>query len=68
MKNSPVATQKELAKRIGISESHMSLIISGKRLPSLTVAKRMAAVLGTTVDLLFKSGVELCEKKSEKKS
>lgn len=61
-----MATQKELAKQIGISESHMSLILAGRRLPSLRVAKKMAAVLGTTVDQLFKTGVELCKPKHEK--
>jgi transcriptional regulator with XRE-family HTH domain len=47
------ATQKELAIRVGISQSHLSLILAGKRNPSLRVAKKLADVLGVTIDSLL---------------
>lgn len=49
----------ELAGRVGIGVSHMSLIMSGKRMPSLPVAVKIAKEMGVTVD-------ELCVRLSEK--
>ncbi|HEY9370484.1 hypothetical protein [Streptomyces sp.] len=46
------------AKLHGINRQHMFRIRSGKWNPSLTVAMRMAADLGTTVDALFERVVE----------
>ncbi|HWJ08998.1 MAG TPA: hypothetical protein VNS46_06445 [Nocardioides sp.] len=48
----------EQAKLHGIGRQHMFRIRSGNWQPSLTVAMRMAADLGTTVDALFERVVE----------
>ncbi|WP_146603947.1 hypothetical protein [Micromonospora deserti] len=48
-----VTTVVAQAKLHGINRQHMFRIRSGKWQPSLTVAMRMAADLGTTVDALF---------------
>ena len=48
-----VTTVVGQAKLHGINRQHMFRIRSGKWQPSLTVAMRMAADLGTTVDALF---------------
>lgn len=42
--------QNDVARRAGISESHLSLIVNGKRTPSLAVAKRLAKVLGLRIE------------------
>lgn len=42
-----------IAARAGISESHLSLISHGKRIPTIVIARRVAAALGTTVDALW---------------
>ena len=39
--------QVELAKRAGITEGMVSLILSGERRPSWDVAKKLAAATGT---------------------
>lgn len=39
-------TLSQLALKTGVSESHLSLIESGARRPSVDVAKRLASVLG----------------------
>jgi len=40
----------ELAQRVGIGVSHMSLIMNGKRIPSLPVARKIAKEMGVTVE------------------
>lgn len=45
-------TQKELGERIGVAEATVCKYENGDRVPSLPVAKRMAAVFGCTVDEL----------------
>lgn len=39
-------TQDCIAKAAGITQQHYSLIESGKRIPSVPIAKRIAKVLG----------------------
>lgn len=39
-----------LAEKTGISKSHASLVLRGKRQPSITVCQRMAKALGVSVD------------------
>lgn len=39
-------TMKQISEQTGISESMLSLIESGKRNPSVRVAKQIASVLG----------------------
>lgn len=53
-----VTTVVGQAKLHGIGRQHMFRIRSGKWQPSLTVAMRMAADLGTTVDTLFERVME----------
>lgn len=38
-------TQKSLAKRIGVSEMHITNIISGRREPSLGLLRKMAEAM-----------------------
>jgi transcriptional regulator with XRE-family HTH domain len=45
-------THREVAAAAGIGESHVSLILSGKRQPSLDVALRIARRLRVSVDEL----------------
>lgn len=58
-----LAAQKEIktvvaqAKLHGIGRQHMFEIRSGRRLPSLSLAMRMATDMGTTVDALFERAV-----------
>ena len=40
-------TQREIAKAAGVHESLVCLILKGKRMPTWTVAKRLAAATGT---------------------
>lgn len=44
---------KELAEKVGVTESTVSLYESGKREPSQTVLKAIAAVLGCSADYLL---------------
>jgi transcriptional regulator with XRE-family HTH domain len=46
-------TMDQAAERAGISESYWSYIESGKALPSLITAGRIARVLGATPTKLF---------------
>lgn len=46
-------TQLELANNIGISSSHLSLIESGKHLPSPLLIWRIAKVCNCSVDTLY---------------
>lgn len=43
-------SQRQIAKRIGVSESHLSLMASGKRLPGATVAAKIQKELGIPVE------------------
>jgi transcriptional regulator with XRE-family HTH domain len=46
-----------IASQAGVDKSHVSMIFSGKRMPSLPVAVRVAKAMGITVD-------DLCERLS----
>ncbi len=46
-------SQKELAVKIGVTESAMSYYIQGKRIPRSDVLMRMANALNTTTDYLL---------------
>lgn len=46
-------SQAELARRVEVERSTISLLVSGNRLPSLPLAQRIAVALGTTVDALW---------------
>lgn len=45
-------TQTELAERVSVGASHLSLIESGKRQPSLNVLKEISAALAVPLHLL----------------
>ena len=46
-------TKSELATKVGVSNVMMARYIQGKSVPSAIVARRIARVLGCTVDELF---------------
>ncbi len=46
-------TQKQLSKKTGISEMHLSHFENGRRLPNLRNFKALCAGLGTTADNLL---------------
>src|SRR5436309_2951807 len=48
----PDLNLRELCKEVGISHSHLSLVLLGRRNPSLKVARRLAEVLGISLDEL----------------
>jgi putative transcriptional regulator len=52
-------TIKQLHDVTGISTGHLSDIETGKYVPSVIYAKRLAIALETTVDVLFPSTSEL---------
>jgi plasmid maintenance system antidote protein VapI len=43
--------QRRFAEAIGCSESHLSLIIAGKRMPSMRLSKRIAVETGGLVPM-----------------
>ncbi|MGD6889381.1 helix-turn-helix transcriptional regulator [Bacillus mobilis] len=47
-------TQEELAKKVGITRAYLSNIENAKHKPSLDVALKIAKVLGSTVEKIFK--------------
>ena len=53
-RNEQNITQKELAERTGLSQSHISRLESGNYNPSLKFLKRIAAGLGKEVTVSFK--------------
>ena len=53
-------TQAQLADAAGVSQPFMSYIVKGYKLPSVTVAKRMADYLDMSIDELL----EVLETKS----
>lgn len=42
-----------LADKVGVSVRHLQFIESGKRMPSLSVAKRIADCLDNTIENIF---------------
>ena len=49
-------TQREFAKKIGITEQALSRYISGGRMPKAQVIIKMAMVLGVSIDYLMGGG------------
>jgi len=47
-------TQKELAKKINTTQSVISRVEQGKTSPSISLLKRLAAALNTTLQVQFK--------------
>lgn len=48
-------SQRELARRVGISNAELSRIENGKRRPNVDIAIKLAEELNTTVEILFKN-------------
>ena len=46
-------TQKKLANAVGCKIRHIASLESGEKNPSLELAKKIAEVLGSTIDELF---------------
>lgn len=46
-------TQRELAAKVGITPSYLSLIEAGRRSPTLPTVERIARCIGLPVHLLF---------------
>lgn len=46
-------SQQDLAKKCGVSQQYISFIENDKKLPSLKIAKRLAEILGVTLDRLI---------------
>ena len=42
--------QKDIAKQLGVSEAFLSMLASGRRLPSMSVASRIQKELGIPVE------------------
>ena len=51
-------SQEELAKRCGVSRQTVNAIENNKYDPTLSLAFQLARELGTTVDGLFRPGVQ----------
>ena len=51
-------SQEELAKRCGVSRQTVNAIENNKYDPTLALAFKLARELGTTVDSLFRPGVQ----------
>ena len=47
------ANRSELAREIGVTRPHVSQILSGKSVPSLSVAAGMAKRIGVSLDQLW---------------
>ena len=45
--------QKDIAVKVGVTPNYLSLVENGKREPSISFLKRLAAVLGIPVSLFF---------------
>lgn len=50
-------TQDELARKLGVSNAHVSYLERGERGPSLYMLHKLASVLGTTVGKLVPNKV-----------
>lgn len=46
-------TQLELANKTGVTKDYISMIERGKRNPGIFLAKKIATVLGATLDEIF---------------
>lgn len=56
-------TQEELANLTGVSQTAISLYEAGSSLPKITIAVKIATVLGTSCEELMKG--ESCETETE---
>jgi transcriptional regulator with XRE-family HTH domain len=43
----------QVADAVGITRSHMSMILAGKRMPSLPLARKISQVMGISTDELY---------------
>lgn len=43
---------QDLAKALGVTDSHISLLLSGKRMPSVEVLQKLASLTGLSMDTL----------------
>lgn len=59
-------TQKEYAQRIGITQTYLSLIESGKRIPNMSVIQKIADLHEISLPLLFWFSVEESDCKPDK--
>lgn len=64
--NAHKLTQKELAQKIGVTESAMSYYVKGDRMPRIDALTRMAQALHTTTDYLLGT-VEDCSTAGQEK-
>lgn len=44
------ANRSELARQLSVDRSHVSLVLAGKRMPSLPMAAKLARELGLSLD------------------
>ena len=42
--------QRQLAKKVGVTDSYISYLLNGKREPSLAMAQKIAKALGMSLD------------------
>ena len=54
-------TQKQVAELAKVSEEYISLIESGKRKPSVKVAKKLGAVLDIQWTIFLKNNLSICK-------
>lgn len=48
----PTQRQEDLAKRLGIGQAHVSMLVNGERTPSLRLALRIEDITGVPVSAL----------------
>ena len=60
-------TQRQIAKKAGVTDSHISYILAGKRMPSIELAEKLAKVLKIPLTVLLEQ-LKLRRKKSKKSS
>ncbi len=46
-------TQKDIAEQLGVSRSYYGMIENGSRNPSLNIAKKIAVILQSDINVLF---------------
>ena len=47
-------TQAELARKTGLTESYLSMVLAGKRMPRMESMIKLARALGVTVELFYR--------------
>lgn len=53
LRNDNELSQKDVARKIGITASHYGMIEIGKRTPSLIVARKLSIFFKSTIEELF---------------